>query len=139
MVNKLLLLTIALFIFLFQSCVDMKDTFNSKELVSSMGEKIYINSLNYGMTDDNQYTIISKDSNKLKERADTANSIKGIIPFIYRFEKDILYLFYLKEKDIVVRDCFESIKISYNPLENRDYINLINKTGKGEGGYQLVP
>lgn len=67
-----------------------------------------MNTLNWGFTDDNQYTIITRDADRLKDRTDTGETCK-------------------------------SIKINYNPLENRDYMNLINKAGMGQEGYQLVP
>ncbi|MGY5255562.1 hypothetical protein, partial [Sphingobacterium spiritivorum] len=114
-------------------------TFRSKELVSSKGEKLYINTLNWGINDDNQYTIITKDADRLKDRTDTVDAINGLLPFVYRFSGDTLSVFYLKWRDISIKEKFKSIKINYNPLENRDYMNLINKAGKGQERYQLVP
>ncbi|WP_115171619.1 hypothetical protein [Sphingobacterium spiritivorum] len=131
--------TVLTFIILIVGCDKYGDTFKSKELVSSKGEKLYINTLNWGVTDDKQYTIITKDAGRLKNRSDTVNAINGLSPFLYRFRGDTLSVFYLKWRDISIKESFKSIKINYNPLENREYINLITKAGKGEGGYQLVP
>ncbi|EEI93645.1 hypothetical protein HMPREF0765_0797 [Sphingobacterium spiritivorum ATCC 33300] len=60
-------------------------------------------------------------------------------PFVYRFRGDTLSVFYLKWTDINIKESFKSIKIDYNPLENREYMSIINKAGKGEAGYQLTP
>ena len=125
--------------FFFNNCNGVKDTFRSKMLVSSKGEKLYINTLNLGATDDNQYTIITKDAGRLKNRTDTVSAINGFSPFVYRFRGDTLSVFYLEWKEIDIKERFKSIKIDYNPLENREYMSIINKAGKGEEGYQLVP
>jgi hypothetical protein len=84
--------------FLLNSCIEIHDTFQSKKLVSSKGEKFYINTLNWGMTDDNQYTVISKDFNRLKERGDTIGGISGLTPFIYKFSNDTWRSFFQKER-----------------------------------------
>ncbi|MEN5057829.1 hypothetical protein [Sphingobacterium kitahiroshimense] len=137
--NSNLLIFILPMMLLFNSCNGVKDTFRSKMLVSSKGEKLYINTLNWGVTDDNQYTIITKDAGRLKDRTDTINAINGLSPFVYRFQGDTLFVFYLEWKEIDTKERFESIKIDYNPLENREYMSIMNKAGKGEEGYQLVP
>lgn len=124
---------------LFVGCIEVHDTFRSTELVSSQGEKIYVNTLNWGMTDDNQYTIVSKNRDRLKSRKDTVGGIKGLAPFIYRFNNDTLYLFFPKEKSINVDDDLQSVQLFYVPLDNKEYMNMLNKAGKGEDGYQLVP
>ncbi|MGJ1317991.1 hypothetical protein ACR776_05430 [Sphingobacterium spiritivorum] len=131
--------TVLTFIILIVGCDKYGDKFRSKELVSSKGEKLYINTLNWGINDDNQYTIITKDADRLKDRTDTVDAINGLLPFVYRFSGDTLSVFYLKWRDISIKEKFKSIKINYNPLENRDYMNLINKAGKGQERYQLVP
>lgn len=131
--------TVLTSIILIVGCDKYGDTFKSKELVSSKGEKLYINTLNWGVTDDKQYTIITKDAGRLKDRTDTVHAIKGLSPFVYRFRGDTLSVFYLKWTDINIKESFKSIKIDYNPLENREYMSIINKAGKGEAGYQLTP
>lgn len=137
--NSKLLIFIIPMMFLFNNCNGVKDTFRSKMLVSSKGEKLYINTLNWGVTDDNQYTIITKDAGRLKNRTDTVSAINGLSPFVYRFRGDTLSVFYLEWKEIDIKERFKSIKIDLNPLENREYMSIINKAGKGEEGYQLVP
>lgn len=137
--NSQLLIFILPMMFLFNNCNGVKDTFRSKILVSSKGEKLYINTLNWGVTDDNQYTIITKDAGRLKNRTDTVSAINGLSPFVYRFRGDTLSIFYLEWKEIDIKERFKSIFIDLNPLENRQYMNIINKAGKGEEGYQLVP
>jgi hypothetical protein len=123
----------------FSSCVGVEDTHKSKELVSSTGEKIYINTLNWGITDDNQYTVISKDVNRLRARSDTLNAVKGFSPFVYRFNRDTLSIYYLAWKDIKVSDSLQSIKIAYHPLQNKEFMDIMLKVSKGEYGYNLVP
>lgn len=120
-------------------CMDVQDTFRSTELVSSHGEKVYINTLNWGMTDDNQYTIVSKNRDRLKNRKDTVGGVKGLTPFVYRFTHDTLQLFYLKEKTIDIDGDLQSVQLLYVPLENKEYMNVLNKAGKGEEGYRSVP
>lgn len=126
-------------VFSLNSCIDTHDTFRSKELISSKGEKIYINTLNWGVTDDNQYTVVSVDRNRLKERKDTIDGVYGLTPFIYKFSNDTLAVFFQKEKKIDFRQEFNTVEVKYFPLENRDYIELLSSAKKGEGGYHLVP
>jgi hypothetical protein len=57
-------------------------SFHSNVLISSKGEKIFVNSINWGVTGDYQLSVISKDSLRLKDRNDTIGTIKGIKPFI---------------------------------------------------------
>lgn len=132
-------LSIILMILLLNSCVETHDTFRSKKLVSSKGEEIYINTLNWGMTDDNQYTVVSEDRNRLKERKDTIGGISGLTPFIYKFSNDTLTIFFQSGKEMDIKKEFNTIELNYISLENRDYMELLNTAGMGEGGYHLVP
>lgn len=137
--NKPLFSLIIILMLLCGSCDSVGDTLNTKELVSSTGEKVYINALNWGVTDDNQYTVITKDINRLKTRSDTLNTMKGLSPFVYRFHRDTLTIFYLKWKEVKFSESLRSIKLVYYPLENKEYMRLLHKAGKGEDGYSLVP
>ncbi|MBD1422577.1 hypothetical protein [Sphingobacterium chuzhouense] len=76
------------------SCVDPKDTFISRELISSKDEKLYINTLNWGMTGDKQYTVITKDPTRLRERKDIIGGVDGLSPFVYKFANDTLTIYY---------------------------------------------
>lgn len=125
-------------IVLLKSCVDVQDTFRSTELISSQGEKIYINTLSWGMTDDNQYTILSKNRDRLKHRQDTIDGVKGLTPFVYKFSHDTLYIFLQKGKTIDVKEELQSIQLNFTVLENREYMDLLNIAIKGEDGYRLI-
>lgn len=123
---------------LLSSCVEMHDTFQTKRLVSSKGEKIYINTLNWGMTDDYQYTIISKDSNRLKERKDTIGGISGLTPFIYRLKDDTLTVFLQDGNKMDIKEEFETIELNYVFLNNKDYIKLMSEAGIRNSEYHLA-
>lgn len=123
----------------FISCTSsVQDTFNSKELVSSKGEKIYINSLNWGVTDDNQLTIISSNRERLKDRKDDANAAKGLEPFIFRFKNDSLHLYFLNERTYTINEKFKSINVSYVILGYKDY-NRIRAKAYENDEYSAVP
>ncbi|WP_156305401.1 hypothetical protein [Sphingobacterium endophyticum] len=119
--------------------MDIQDSFRSTELVSSRGERFYINTLNWGVTGGYQYTVVSKDRNRLKERGDTIAGIKGLSPFVYRFSQDTLYLYYQEEKAIDIGGELHSVEINYFPLDNTSYMDVLNKASKGVEGYRLVP
>lgn len=138
LVSKFYLMTISI-ILLLNSCVETHDTFSCKELVSSKGEKIYINTLNWGMTDDKQYTIVSGDKNRLEERKDTINGVRGLNPFIYKFSNDTLTVFFQKGKKIDFKQEFNTIELNYISLENKNYIELLSSAKMGKGGYHLAP
>lgn len=124
---------------LLNSCIETSDTFNSIKLTSSKGEKIYINTLNWGVNDDYQYTVVSKDSNKLKERKDTIEGIRGLDPFIYKFSNDTLTIVCRTEKTPKIVDEFNSIHIKNITVENKRYIEILTMANTGKEGYHQVP
>ena len=113
-------------------------TFNSRELISSKGEKIYVNSLTWGTTDDHQLTSISSSKEKLKKRNDTTNTIKGLEPFIYSFNNDTLKLFFKNKIFYKVKEHFKTIKIEYIALDVMEYKEIMKKSFKNDG-YSSVP
>lgn len=76
-----------LFLLLFIGCVDINSDgdFRSRVFTSTNGENIYINTLNWGVTYDKQFTVLTKDPNELRKREDSLFAIKGLEPFVYRF------------------------------------------------------
>lgn len=107
-------------------------------LVSGKGEKIYINTLNWGVTDDYQYTVVTKNSTLLKDRKDTISGIKGLDPFIYKFSGDSLTIFFQKGNRVAVKEEFKTIQLNYIPLGNKDYIKLLSDTRVIKNGCHLV-
>jgi len=130
--NILILLT------LFSCSSTTKDTFNSIELVSSKGEKIYINSLNWGVTDDNQITVISTNKERVKERTDTIDVVKGLEPFFYSFKNDSLKLFFSNEATYKLKEDFKTINVSYIVLSAEKY-NKIRPKAYNNDGYFSIP
>ena len=124
---------------MFLSCSStIKDTFNSVELISSKGEKIYINSLNWGITDDNQITAISSNKERVKDRADTLDVAKGLEPFFYSFKNDSLKLFFNNEVTYKLKEHFKTINVSYIALRTKDY-NKIRQKAYSNDGYYSIP
>lgn len=122
------------------SCLSaLEDTFNSKELISSKGEKIYVNTLNWGVTDNHQISAISASKDKVKERSDTLETVRGLEPFLYSFKNDTLSFYF----DDIVRyrrkDDFKTIYINYISLAKEDYQKIQTKAYKNQEGYHSVP
>ena len=117
----------------------MQDTFNSEILVSSKGEKIYVNTLNWGITDDNQISVVSNDPDKAKDRSDSSDVVKGLDPFIYRFKNDTLGLYFDGKVDYRVKDSFRTIEVDYIALNRREYNLLRQKAFNNVDGYRAVP
>lgn len=105
------------------------DSFNSKQLVSSKGEKIYINSINWGVTGDYQCSVISKDSLRLKNRNDTVGSIPGLDPFMYQFKNDSLILYFYDRVKYRVPNDLNTITVIYKVVSDSEYLKLKEKTG----------
>jgi hypothetical protein len=118
---------------------DVKDTFNSEELISSKGERVYINTLNWGVTDDYQISAISNNKDKVRERSDTLNVVKGLEPFIYTFRNDTLTLYFDGEVNYKIKGDFETIHVNYIPLNKKAYKEIRTKAYNNEGGYYSVP
>lgn len=121
------------------SCTDVTDTFSSRELISSSGEGIYINTLSWGITDDTQHTIVTKDKTRLMERKDTLGTIKGLSPFIYRFVNDSLTIYSRESNKAKLDEGFESIHVSYRYLKNSDYMDITNKALRGIERLRYLP
>jgi hypothetical protein len=132
------LLTSLLLLSLFCCSPMYEDTFNSREIVSSQGEKIYINSLNWGMTDDYQLSIVTSDPTKLTERSDSVGTIKGLEPFIYTFRNDTLEIFFKNRIRYKVTEKFKSIFIKYTLLSSKEYTKIRMRANDNDE-YYLVP
>ncbi|HEX8547120.1 MAG TPA: hypothetical protein VF691_09180 [Cytophagaceae bacterium] len=115
----------------------VKDTFNTVEIISSKGEKIYINSLNWGITDDYQISIISANKDRVKDRKDTIDVVKGLEPFIYSFKNDSLKLFFHNNITYRVKDDFKTINVSYSVLKTPLYDDIKRKSYDNDGYYSV--
>jgi hypothetical protein len=114
------------------------DSFNSKQLVSSKGEKIYINSINRGVTGDCQLSIISKNPHSLKEIDDTVGVVEGLDPFIYSFNNDTLTLFFYDSVHYKIKEKFKTIMVNYIVVSDSTYL-LISEKALYNFGYFSVP
>lgn len=123
---------------MFLSCSStVKDTFNSIELISSKGEYIYINSLNWGVTDDYQITAISSNKKRVKDRTDTIDVAKGLEPFFYSFKNDSLKLYFNNEVSYKLKDHFRTISVSYIALSAKEYRSVRQKAYINDGYYSI--
>lgn len=101
---------------------------NQSEIVSSKGERIYISTINLGVTGDKQFTIITNKKIIDIKDFDKTNSLKGIDPFIYSFSNDTLNLYFRNSVRYRVPFNTESIKIDYFELNNADYVELYKRS-----------
>jgi hypothetical protein len=115
-----------------------RDTFNSEILTSSKGEKIYINSLNWGVTDDYQMSAVTSNPGKLKDRGDSSSTVHGLEPFYYSFENDTLTLFFDGDITYNVSENFKTINLKYVALDIREY-GKISRQAFVNDGYFAVP
>ena len=93
MTIKLIFLIIA-----FVSCnSSANETFNTTEVRSNkIDEVLYINTLNWGLTNDSQITLISSSNLKPVIRTKESDEyflFKGLEPFLYRQSNDSLFLY----------------------------------------------
>jgi len=121
------------------SCTPIQEgIFNSTEILSSSGEKIYINTLNWGVTSDSQMSTITKLKKKGMHRSDTTNIIYGLEPFIYTFENDSLTLFFENKITYFVTENFNSINVEYKVLNSKYYKTIKNMAYRNDR-YYCVP
>ena len=117
-----------LIMILLYSCLPtFEDTLRCKEIVSSKGEKIYIKSINWGVTGDYQATIVTSDIEKMKTRTDTIGSVHTLDPFLYRFKNDTLTLVFSEEKNYEIKEKFKTVKIKYTVVESSDFWKIKNE------------
>lgn len=125
---------------LFVSCSPVfEDDFESIELISSKGEKLYINTISWGVTGDYQATVISHEKNKLKKRAKDSSEVTfRYSPFIYSFNNDSLNLYFNEEITYKVKEHFNTITISYIALDRITFEKLTDRARRNDN-YYLVP
>lgn len=131
---------IPLFLLILISCSNElgSQQLNQNEIVSSKGERIYISTINLGITGDKQFTAITNKKIIDVKDFDKTNSLKGLDPFIYSFSNDTLNLYFRNSVRYKVPFNTESIKIDYFELDNADYIELYKKTFENQL-YHSVP
>jgi hypothetical protein len=112
-------------------------TFKSSKLTSSQGESIFVNSLNWGVTDDSQLTSISVDSLKLKNNRDTLGTVYGLNPFIYSFNNDSLTLFFYDTISYKIIDNFQTISVNYIIVNSSEFLKLNEKALNNQGFYSV--
>ena len=128
-VIKRMLLAILITV-LFSSCFNtFVDSVRCKEIVSSKGEKVYIKSINWGVTDDKQATIITSDIERMKTRTDTTGAAHILDPFLYRFKNDTLTLVFSEEKTYEIKEKFKTIKVKYIIVEFSEFWRMKNELG----------
>ena len=121
---------IILAVIFFNSCFpNLDDTQNCKELVSSKGEKVYVKSINWGVTGDHQVTIITHDIERMKIRTDTAGAVHMLEPFLYRFKNDTLTLVFSQWKTYEIKEKLKTIKVKYVNVEFSEFWRLKNESG----------
>ena len=120
------------------SPTEVKDSFNSNVLISSKGEKIFVNSINWGVTDDYQLSVISKDSLRLKDRNDTIGTVQGLNPFIYEFNNDTLTLYFYNRISYKLNDKLNTITVLYKVVNDTEYLILTEKSYESDE-YISVP
>ena len=115
---------------LFSGCFNtFEDSARFKEIVSSKGEKAYIKSINWGVTDDKQVTIITSDIEKMKTRADTIGSVHIFDPFLYCFKNDTLTLVFSEEQTYEIKEKFNTIKVKYIIVGFSEFWKMKNEPG----------
>jgi hypothetical protein len=115
---------------LLNSCFpNLEDTQNCKEIVSSKGEKVYVKSINWGMTGDHQVTIITHDIERMKIRTDTAGAVHMLEPFLYRFKNDTLTLVFSQWKTYEIKEKLKTINVKYVIVEFSEFWRLKNECG----------
>ena len=113
-------------------------TFNSIELVSSRNERLYINSVNWGVTGDKQRTIVTHQKDRLRFDEDTTGTVEGLTPFIYSFRNDTLKLFFNGSVSYYVKEKFTTISLVYVKMENPEFMQLARFASSNQG-YHFVP
>lgn len=112
--------------------------FNSIEVVSSRNERLYINSVNWGVTGDKQRTIVTHQKERLQFDEDTTGTVDGLTPFIYSFKNDTLKLFFNGSVSYNVKEKFTTITLLYVKMENPEFMELARLASSNQD-YHFVP
>ncbi len=109
----------------------------SRELVSSKGEKIYINTINWGVTGDHQLSTITKNKKRLTKSLDTIDAVRGLDPFVYSFNHDTLRLYFDCGIRYVPKEKFETIVVEVFECGLYEYKELRKKAFDNNGYYNV--
>ena len=100
-----------------------KSTFRQTTLVSKNGKSnLFLKSKNWGLTDDNQTTVISTETNK-EFKADSTKEFvfDGLEPFLYQSKSDTLFL-YVQRKVITPKKFKSTWTIIQKEIENPEFM-----------------
>jgi hypothetical protein len=107
----------------------------SIELISSTGEKLYINTSIRGVGADHQYTGIYHKKAYINEE----DCIYSLEPFLYSFKSDTLNLIFADSVRYQAKENFESIKIIYSVVTSDErWLSYLIKAGNNQF-YHKVP
>jgi hypothetical protein len=115
---------ILLSVFIFSCNEKVNDGFNSIEIRSSKNKRIYLNSINWGITGDHQISIITNYKDRLKYNFDTTGTINGLMCIIYKFKNDTLFLYHLDTIKHLIPDSLNGIFIKDHVISNSIFSNL---------------
>ncbi|MDB5267289.1 MAG: hypothetical protein JWP58_329 [Hymenobacter sp.] len=124
-------------LFSIASCNGESDDSHVTKIVSSKGEALYVKSYNWGITGDKQISTISDNDDPLEfGEKNEPHIVKGLDPFIYRFEHDTLIIYSRIAVNPFSVHC-PSIVIQYKIVDNPDYMDLYQLIGSNT--YHVVP
>lgn len=130
--------TIFINILLLSTCNISEVDFVSTKLISTTGETIYINSLNWGVTGDSQLSAVTHSKDKGRSSRDSLDGVYGLEPFFYSFDNDTLTLYFDRVATYRVKEKFKSIFIQYKVVHS-DELNKIRYMASKNRGYYGVP
>ena len=126
------------FFFIKNAVPDIKPVYKKVEITSNrINESIFLKRKSWGITSDNETTIISKSSQKEFEPDSTTDFVfKGLSTFFYKQIQDTLWIYVPKKGDIPpkIETKFNIIQIE---LSNPEIMNLLEKDNYKKNGFLL--
>jgi hypothetical protein len=124
-------------LFSIASCSGESDDSQVSKLITSKGEALFVKSFNWGITGDKQISTISDNADPLDfGEKNEPYVVKGLDPFIYRFEHDTLVIYSRTVINPFSVHC-PSIFIQYKLVDNPEYMGLYQLMGNS--AYHVVP
>jgi hypothetical protein len=135
----LVLFVILWALFIRNAVPDMQPVYNKIEISSNLiNESIFLKRKSWGITSDNEITIISKSPSKEFEPDSTTDFVfNGVSTFLYKQVQDSLFI-YVQKKIVSPPKIETKFQIIQIELSNSEIMNLLENDNYKKNGLKLL-
>ena len=109
------------------------------KISAANGDAIYIKRLIWGLTSDNQITVISNSPDEINEIDSIRDYVfKDLVPFVYKLESNKLIIYTMQPAREPSQFDSSKIRVIQTRVSNPEYMDLIYKLNTGVGELKKI-